>query len=398
MYWANLLHIYQPPGQKREIIDEVALESYGRILDVLEKHQGTEISINICASLTEQLHESGHEDIVTRIRMLAEAGRIELVSSAAYHPILPFLPEKEIIRQIRLNEEINRKYFGSAWQPRGFFLPEMAYSRKAAEVIKSMGYQWIVLDEIAYKGRIGGAAFDKKYRLKISLFRHLGVIFRNRGLSATFFSDWLDAADKFFSAAQKDGRCDKFAVTAFDGENLGHHQSHLIDVWEKIITDPRVVPVGYSQYLGLLRKSKTEKVEPVNSSWATEQEDFTNGNFYPLWSDPYNLIHEGFRKLAVLARKSVYRSVKEENYAAARKILDKAMFSDPCWWASARPWWGPGMIILGVRCFSKIFALLEMSMDPREREEAKSLSEMILSAVKTKEIKKNNHLQFSNEI
>ena len=66
MYWANLLHIYQPPGQKREIIDKVVRESYLPILDILEARPRVRLSLNICASLTEQLAEYGYIDILER--------------------------------------------------------------------------------------------------------------------------------------------------------------------------------------------------------------------------------------------------------------------------------------------------------------------------------------------
>lgn len=387
MYWANLLHIYQPPGQKREIINEVVFESYKRILDVLETHRQIKISLNICASLTEQLCEFGHQDIITRIKKLAATGQVELVGSAAYHPILPFLPKREIIRQIALNGEINKKYFGSAWQPQGFFLPEMAYSKKVAKIISQNGYQWIVLDEIAYQGNVGQVVFDRIYRLKTSFKKSLKVIFRNRGLSATFFGSWLDVVDKIFRAAEKDGRVNEFLITAFDGENLGHHQARLVGLWEEIALEPRITTINYSQYLEILKKNKsrTEEVKPLNSSWATEREDFEKNNFYPLWSDPHNQIHKKFKRLTNIILKLVYRSAKNENYVVARKILDQALFSDPCWWASARPWWGPEIIERGVEYFSKIVHLLQNKVSPRLEKKVKILFKEIIRAARTRD-------------
>ena len=149
MYWANLLHIYQPPGQKKEIIDQVVKESYNRILAILQSNPKIRISLNVCASLTEQLVEYGYQDFLDQIKELVKKKQIELVSSAAYHPILPLLPKIEVNRQIKLNEDINQKYFGEAWQPKGFFLPELAYDKKTALIIQDLGYKWIILDEIA---------------------------------------------------------------------------------------------------------------------------------------------------------------------------------------------------------------------------------------------------------
>lgn len=149
MFWLNLLHIYQPPEQKEKIIRKITVESYSQILNILKKHPKEKITLNINGSLTEQFAQYGFKNIIDDIRKLAEKGQIELVGSAKYHLILPLVSEQEIIHQIKLNNETNKKYFGKIYQPKGFFIPELAYSFKVAKTLKKLGYQWIVLDEIA---------------------------------------------------------------------------------------------------------------------------------------------------------------------------------------------------------------------------------------------------------
>ena len=60
------------------------------------------------ASLTEQLSLK-HWEILAKFRRLYERRQIELVGSAAYHPLLVKIPEAEISRQIKINEEINTR-------------------------------------------------------------------------------------------------------------------------------------------------------------------------------------------------------------------------------------------------------------------------------------------------
>lgn len=371
MYWANLLHIYQPPGQKKKIIDQVVRESYDRILSILESRKEIKISLNICASLTQQLFESGHGDVVERIKKLAENGRIELVASAAYHPILPLLPKVEIERQIRLNEEINQRYFDKAWQPKGFFLPEMAYNRKAGKIIKKSGYQWMILDEIAYQGNFGRMSFNKIYKLK-SPFRFLKnkdfkIIFRNRSLSLLFFGNWLDSVDKFFSAVKKDRRSDKFLVTSFDGENLGHHRKHLAGLWSEILNNPEIKTVTYSEYLNLLKGIPSEKVNPLASSWATETKDLEKNVPYSLWRHPKNQLHQLQWQLTGLLIKAIKYCRNGSNCSEARNLLDRALASDQYWWASIKPWWNPGIIERGARNFVRIGRLLEKNINFRTK-------------------------------
>jgi alpha-amylase/alpha-mannosidase (GH57 family) len=106
MYWANFLHIYQPPTQTEEIIRKVARESYQTIIRILEEAPNAKITLNINAVLTEQLNRRGLGEIIEGLKTLAMRGQIEFTGSAMYHPILPLIPEEEVIRQVRLNTEV----------------------------------------------------------------------------------------------------------------------------------------------------------------------------------------------------------------------------------------------------------------------------------------------------
>ncbi|HLD11852.1 MAG TPA: polysaccharide deacetylase family protein, partial [Patescibacteria group bacterium] len=148
MIWVNFLHIYQPPTQKPEILEKVVKESYRKVFAGLKKIPSAKVTLNISAALTELLVKYGYDDVIETIKELAEKGQIEFTGSAKYHPLLPRIPEEEIIRQVKLNIETNRKAFGDVFQPRGFFPPEMAFSRNVAEVVSKLGFEWIVADEL----------------------------------------------------------------------------------------------------------------------------------------------------------------------------------------------------------------------------------------------------------
>ena len=181
MAWSNFLHIYQPPHQDKQLVNKIFKESYQKIVATLFKFPQVKITLNINGSLTELL--STRQAFFRHLKELIKKGQIELVGSAKYHPILPLLNKEEVIRQIQLNNETNKKVFGEDWQPRGFYFPEMAYSRKAARVVKELGFKWIILDEISRQGTIGDTPFNKKYIIKDL---DLPVVFRNRYVSKTF--------------------------------------------------------------------------------------------------------------------------------------------------------------------------------------------------------------------
>ena len=146
--WVNFLHIYQPPWQEPEILKQITRDSYQVLIQTLRRFPHYRISLNLSGALTEQLMANGLSPILYDLNDLAKAGQIEFVGSAMYHPILPLLTDKQIVRQIKLQEAINKKYL-SAYKPTGFFLPEMAYSERVAKLIKRLGYGWLILDQAA---------------------------------------------------------------------------------------------------------------------------------------------------------------------------------------------------------------------------------------------------------
>lgn len=376
MHWSCLLHIYQPPWQKKEILKKVIRESYLPILEILERNKKVKITLNICASLTEFLIKYNFEEILKRIKNLAENGQIELTGSAIYHPILPLLPKTEVIRQIKLNENLNQKYFKKTWRPRpeGFFLPELCYDKKIARIIESLGYKWIILDEIAYNGEIGKVSFDKRYQIKDL---RLEVIFRNRGLSDIFYTGWLDSEEKFWQALKNDGRSNNFLITAFDGENLGHHKPGTEKIFEKLVNKIETLTISE-----LFKKYQEEKIiEPILSSWSTREIDLKEKIYYPLWFHPKNKIHQLQWQLTYLAIKQVNKYKEDEDYREARKLLDEALASDQYWWASAQPWWSQEIIKEGAEKLTEVLKILK-NLDKKIIEKAEKIKEKIISTAK----------------
>ena len=135
MFWANFLHIYQPPTQKPYWINRITEESYRKIFRLLLENPDAKITMNISGVLLEFFDKYGHTDVIEMIKKLLLSGQLELTGSAKYHPLLPFLPEEEIIRQVKLNEETLRHYFGPQLKLQGFFPPEMGFSPELIKVI-----------------------------------------------------------------------------------------------------------------------------------------------------------------------------------------------------------------------------------------------------------------------
>lgn len=377
MIWANLLHIYQPPNQTKKILKKVTVESYSRIIKILKFRPQAKITLNINASLTEQLVAHELNEVIEDIKSLAERGQIEFTASAKYHTFFPLLPKEEIIRQIQLNYEVNQKFIGKFYCPQGIFLPELGYSRQVAEIIQGLGFKWIVLDEIGYGGKLGQVDFNQAYSIK---GLKLKVVFRNREVSDLFFTAKAQTVNDFFKVVEKTNRGSQYLITALDGENLGHHKKGMDILFANVLDSPKIQTLFYSELLSAFKKTK--EVDPLPCSWSSQEDEMKNSIPYALWKNPQNSIHKLQWELVNLVIETISKvSEKDPGFKKARTLLDRSLNSDPYWWASANPWWSVKIINQGAKRLIDILkAPKTISVEAKER--AKDLYKQIISLAK----------------
>jgi predicted glycosyl hydrolase (DUF1957 family) len=365
MIWANFLHIYQPPTQKPEILERVTKEAYRKILVELKRTKRAKLTLNINGALTELLIRHNLSDVVRDIRDLALAGQIELTGSAKYHPLLPKLPEGEAVRQIRLNDETNRKYFGSAWQPRGFFPPEMGFSMDVAKLASKLGFDWIIVDEFSYPKRLGRVDYSKIYKVK---GLPLKIYFRERGVSFKILSAQLGTGKLLLNELGPRIKEDKYLLTAMDGETFGHHRLGL----EQLLFDLYRSKDIKAETISHLPKYFKEVVEviPEPSTWALTAKDIERKTPFSRWFEEGNPIHAMQWELTELAIKTINEAPKAPEWAKSREALDRALHSDQYWWAGAKPWWSIEYIERGAKELVKAIKLTpEVSHGTVERAE-----------------------------
>ncbi len=350
MLWGQFLHLYQPHGQDPDVLEAIVEQCYRPVLEGIVSREHAKITININASLLELFDEHGYHDLIDMLKQGGSQGNIEFTSSAKYHALLPFLPETEMRRQLATNDETNRQYLGDVYQPRGVFLPEMAYSPEVAPVLDAAGYDWVLLDEIAHKGDTGTIDYTKLYTIKDT---NLNVFFRQRRVSNLIMSAVVRSAEKLEEAMREELETAGYLVTGMDGETFGHHRTGLENLLFEIFDSSAFDLVRISDLLN--EYEETEEVEPVASTWASSKKDIDEGVQFLTWNDPDNEIHVLQWKLRDLVLEQFYRL--DENDPAfddLRHKLDYGVASDQFFWASARPWWSIEMIEEGA------YALLQI--------------------------------------
>ncbi|TFG15616.1 MAG: hypothetical protein EU535_01440 [Promethearchaeota archaeon] len=355
VYFSFLFHIYQPPIQIPPVIKQIVNESYTPIIDALRDHPEAKITLNINATLTEQLNDYGYTDLIESIATLASRGQIEFTGSGKFHPLLPLIPAPEIRRQIELNNETNLRFFGNVYKTRGFFPPEMAISEEVLSVVKNMGFDWIAMS---------GIANTLSEFPTTSISQHpsgLKLIFRDDYISIDCAFDKINNIDAFISRLYyKHSSDDMFVVIALDGETFGHHVKHAINNFLIPLFDvlPHRNDVKICNISEIVDKFPLGEVQiPRASSWSTMHSDLMHDVPFPLWFDPNNEIHlEQHRffmyALTLIHLSGKYRECMDQEkksiFDNARNLLDRGIHSCQQWWASKRPWYSPDMILRGL--------------------------------------------------
>lgn len=384
IYWAPLFHFYQPPTQSPGVLLKISNEAYRPLLGVLEEYHHAKATININGVLTDMLWECGHSDIINSLKKLAEAGQIEFTGSGKYHPILPLIPTEEMQRQIRRNHLTNSYFFGEVYAPRGFFPPELCYSRDIVEPVVESRHQWIILSGVACP-----VAWPMDVIHEISYDDEKAAVFFRDDILSNKIS-FRDLDGKGFIEHLKQvykGEGNIYVVTAMDAETFGHHIQNwdklfLAEVYETLEpaeadkstalqTKPlaeqhrkllefqrngevkQIEIVTISELLDIFPRGS--KVEPKPSSWSTTADDIKARNYYPLWKDKDNPIHQLQWEHLSIVMDVAYKAIEltdnatSRNFASiARSRLDLALHSCQFWWASKRPMWDINMVNRGL--------------------------------------------------
>ena len=385
IYWAQLLHFYQPPTQSPSVLHKICNESYRPLMRVLSQYPQARVTVNINGVLTEMLHDCGHDDIIDGLKQLAKRGQIEFTGSGKYHPILPLIPQEEVNRQIQLNLRTNRHFFGKAYNPQGFFPPEMCYSREIVLPVLDSGHQWIILSGIA-------CSFPKAWPVDVihnikEGNKRLVVFFRDDIVSNKISFRTVEPDEFMDNLKQIKGDKENiYVITAMDAETFGHHienweELFLAEVYEQIepvgetLASLKQATVLANQHSLFLEDAKitqevqavtvsqllelfpvvSKAVEPRASSWSTSTEDLATGNPYPLWKYKGNEIHrlqwEHLDICLELVDKAMEISDSDETKrfaTIARGLLDRALHSCQFWWASRRPMWDINLVHMGL--------------------------------------------------
>ena len=143
-----VLHNHQPIGNFDGVIEQAYQDSYLPFLDVFEEYEWLKLSLHTSGPLMLWLEEN-HPEYIERLKLLVAAARIEIIGGPFYEPILPMLPSRDRVGQIRAYTDHLNNLFNTNVQ--GMWMPERVWESALTKDIARAGMEFTLLDDFHFK-------------------------------------------------------------------------------------------------------------------------------------------------------------------------------------------------------------------------------------------------------
>jgi 4-alpha-glucanotransferase len=212
-----VLHDHQPIGNFDGVFEQAYQDSYLPFLDLFEAYADLKLALHTSGSLIEWL-EAHHPEYLDRLAALAAADRVEIIGGAFYEPILPMIPPRDRIGQIRAYRDFLHRRFGVPI--RGAWIAERVWEQSLTADLAAAGVEYVILDDSHFKSAGLGEDELLGYYLTEANGRLLRVFPGSERLRYTIpFAAQQDSVNYLRSIA--DRRSNAVAVFADDGEKFG---------------------------------------------------------------------------------------------------------------------------------------------------------------------------------
>lgn len=352
-----LLHFYQPWWQFPSVLQKIAGQCYRPILELVNNTDGFCFTANVNLSLLELL-ENDFPDVAAGFRGAAGSGKIELMGSPAQHPIFPLIPQFLQEAQIEEDEKKKESRFSIKRNSKGFYLPEMAFSRNDIPVLKDYDYRWSVIDDEPYRAVNGSVPFDHIVIWNGFRIYMRSSLWSNRISSCRYsFSDIKTMMEHELPSWI--GNAPAYIIIAMDAETFGHHCGCLVEnLIEPMLNEwkGRIVPI---ESLGQSFPVRSVAYLP-DGSWSTSADDMRRNDPYPLWNSRFNIYHSRLWELVSLAL---------NHFELCRQDCLEMTSSCHWWWISSGHW-EPEFMKKGAK---RAFEVINKYGSSAEKERAENL-------------------------
>jgi len=138
------IHCHQPVGNFGWVIEEAYEKSYLPFIDALEDYPEIKITAHYSGPLLEWIEEN-HPEYLGKLRKLVTEGRMEIMGSGFYEPILMTIPEVDRLEQILKMNLYAEENLGM--RPKGAWLTERIWEPSLPKTFDAAGISYTVTDD-----------------------------------------------------------------------------------------------------------------------------------------------------------------------------------------------------------------------------------------------------------
>ena len=138
------IHQHQPVGNFGHVFEEHTRDVYLPLLKRLAEREFFPIVMHLSGPLLEWL-ESSHSAYLDLVGELANAGKIEMLLSGYYEPVLAALPRRDRVEQIDWMRDAIKARFGVAAS--GLWLTERVWEPELAADLAEAGVRYVLVDD-----------------------------------------------------------------------------------------------------------------------------------------------------------------------------------------------------------------------------------------------------------
>ncbi|MCP4566321.1 MAG: DUF1926 domain-containing protein [FCB group bacterium] len=145
---ALALHNHQPVGNFSAVFEEAHTKCYLPFLELIKNYPQIEFSLHQSGILWDW-QKQHHPEFFELVGKMVDSGQVELLSGGFYEPIMPSIPERDGVGQMKMMSAYLEKHFEV--KPKGMWLAERVWEPHLPRIINESNLSFLPLDDAHFK-------------------------------------------------------------------------------------------------------------------------------------------------------------------------------------------------------------------------------------------------------